>query len=111
MGNVSSYENEDEVEWFAESVDIGYNDVNMKYVQKITVRAKLSEESEFRVYISCDGEAFKKVGFANNSEGVHTGEISFVPERCEYFRYRIVGTGDVKIISIKKTVIQGSDRS
>ncbi|MBR3815132.1 MAG: hypothetical protein IKJ27_00225 [Clostridia bacterium] len=111
LGNVSSYENEDEVEWFAESVDIGYNDVNMKYVQKITVRAKLSEESEFRVYISCDGEAFKKVGFANNSEGVHTGEISFVPERCEYFRYRIVGTGDVKIISIKKTVIQGSDRS
>ena len=40
---------EEDFEWYAESTDIGYSDTNFKYVQKITVRAKLSEGSEVGV--------------------------------------------------------------
>ena len=101
---------EDAVRWSAESVDIGYSDPNMKYIRKMTVRAKMSENSEFSVYVSCDGGPFKKVGNAVYGGGVHTNTLTFTPERCEFFRYRIEGKGDVQIVSVKKTMIQGSDK-
>lgn len=102
---------EEDFEWYAESTDIGYSDTNLKYVQKITVRAKLSEGSEVAVYLSCDGGDFRRVGYEMYREGVHTNEIAFTPERCEVYRYRIAGKGDVKIISVSKTVIQGSEKA
>lgn len=102
---------EEDFEWYAESTDIGYSDTNFKYVQKITVRAKLSEGSEVAVYLSCDGGDFRRVGYEMYREGVHTNEIAFTPERCEVYRYRIAGKGDVKIISVSKTVIQGSEKA
>ena len=102
---------EEDFEWYAESTDIGYSDTNLKYVQKITVRAKLSEGSEVAVYLSCDGSDFRRVGCEMYQEGVHTNEIAFTPERCEVYRYRIAGKGDVKIISVSKTVIQGSEKA
>ncbi len=101
---------EKDVTWAVESVDIGYSDVNMKHIRKIVIRAQLSEESSFKVLLSCDGKPFRKVGETVRREGVHTNSVSFTPERCEFFRYRIEGKGEVKIVSVSKTMRQGSDK-
>ena len=101
---------EDEFEWYAETVDLGFSDVNMKYVQKITVRAKLYEDSEVSVYLSTDGGDFGRVGQVMYDSGVRTSEISFIPGRCECYRYKIKGKGRAEIISVSKTIIQGSEK-
>ncbi|MBQ8504547.1 MAG: hypothetical protein IJ491_09780 [Clostridia bacterium] len=107
-GNFPIYETA--VQWAVESVDIGYGDINMKYVKKITVRAQMSEGSSLSVFLSCDGEPFVKVGATTSETGVRSNQISFSPRRCEFFRYRLEGVGEIKIVSIKKTMIQGSDK-
>lgn len=96
--------------WAVESVDIGYSDINMKYIGKMNIRVKMSKGATYRAYISVDGEEFEKVGESVSSMGVRSEKITFTPRRCEFFRYRIEGEGEVSIISISKTMIQGSDK-
>ena len=40
---------------------------------------------------------------------LRTYTIPVPPRRCDHLRYRISGTGDVKIYSIARTVETGSD--
>lgn len=101
---------ESAVQWAAESSDIGYSDANMKYIAKLTVRAKLSPGARMSVSVSYDSEPFIPMGEIVSQEGVHTQSLSFTPGRCEFFRYRIEGCGECRIISVKKRIIQGSDR-
>lgn len=110
LGDETFPQLEQQVPWGAESVDIGYGDSNMKYISSLTIRAILSEGAKMAVSVSCDGEDFVTMGEIFGEEGVHTRALSFSPGRCERFRYRIEGVGDVKIISVKKKFIQGSDR-
>ena len=47
--------------------------------------------------------------FAHNDDLLQTLTIPVLPRRCDHLRYRISGTGDVKIYSVARVEEIGSD--
>lgn len=102
---------EEDVSWYCESGDIGFSDIYQKYVKRLTLRAKVHEGAEFYVYLSRDGGDFVQIGSPVVKEGIHSVSISVTPGRCDSFRYRLEGRGQVEIISIYFEFDEGSDKS
>lgn len=102
---------EDTVRWFCESGDIGFSDTYQKYVKKITLRVRITSDAEFYVYLNCGGEGFKQIGNAVTKKGIHSVCIPIPPGRCDNFRYRLEGKGQVEVFSIYFEFDEGSDRS
>lgn len=44
-----------------------------------------------------------------NGYGTDSFVIPVIPQRCDHFRIRLRGEGDIKIYSIAKLIEQGSD--
>lgn len=101
---------EKEIRWYCESGDIGFSDIYQKYVKKLTIRAKVHEDASFNVYLSCDGGLFRQIGETITKSGVYSVSIPITPERCDNFRYRLEGTGQVEIISLYFEFDEGSDK-
>lgn len=102
---------EGDVHWYAETGDIGFGSLSAKYVKRIFVRAKLGCGSTFRVEISYDGGAFRPVTEKQGTDRPQAVTITIKPVRCEDFRLRLSGVGDCAIISIGKTIGQGSEKT
>ena len=96
--------------WYAETGDMGFSDMSGKYIQKISVRAKVEKGAYYNVLISYDGREFEPITPTSNKEGISTRDFVFRIHRCDYFRLKFVGKGDVTLLGIYKTYVQGSDK-
>ena len=105
------------IEWYAETGDLGltyqsgrytYQDVDRKYVERLTIRMRLGIGSYVAVEISYNGGEFKTI---SRIAGYNLESFSLpVPvKRCDHFRLRLSGRGDAQIYSIAKLVQGGSD--
>lgn len=101
---------ENRVSWYAQSGDIGYQNIYNQYVSKIIVRAKVGSNAFFRVLISYDGKEFEQCMTSQSKKGIYASDFTITPKRCDYFQIRIEGEGKVEIISIAKSYIRGSDK-
>lgn len=96
---------EDGVDFEAVSGDMGMSSPDDKYVSRITVRADANREgTELHIWMSCDGGAWKEMGWAAASEDYERMNIAFAPRRCDTFRLKITGHGEVAIRSIALTM-------
>lgn len=102
---------EEKIRWYCESGDIGFSDIYQKYVKKLTLRAKVHEGAEFYVYLSRDGGDFVQIGSPVVKEGIHSVSIPVTPGRCDSFRYRLEGRGQVEVISLYFEFDEGSDKA
>ncbi|MCM1545262.1 MAG: hypothetical protein NC110_08185 [Ruminococcus sp.] len=100
---------EDSFEWSAESGDIGFYDANMKYVHQINIRAKVDKGAFYKVFIKYDDGKFEQCFYSQRNKGINSSYLPIMPKRCDHFRIKIAGKGNVDIISISKTLKQGSD--
>ena len=98
---------EGEVEWMAESGLIGYELIDHQYVSRFNFRMRLNGEVRLETQYDSDG-VWRDQGVIT-SNGTDSFVIPVVPRRCDHFRVRLSGKGDVKIYSIAKIVEQGSD--
>lgn len=100
---------EEDVSWMAESGLMGYITVEKKYVSRLNLRMKLPEGSEMDLYIQYDSE--EKWEHIGHVEGTGTGTfmIPLRPRRCDHFRFKLEGTGDVRLYSFAKIYEAGSD--
>lgn len=100
---------EEEMPWSATTGLIGYNTVEQKYVSRLNLRMKLSEGAFADVYIEYDSDGLWLL--AGHIEGTGTGTfmLPLRPRRCDHFRFKIVGEGDVRIFSFSKILEVGSD--
>jgi hypothetical protein len=102
---------ESDVEWMAESGLIGYNLIDHEYISRFNFRMRLMPGSEVRLETEYDSDGVW------HDQGVIVGSstdsfiVPVIPRRCDHFRIRLSGTGDVKIYSIAKIIEQGSDHS
>lgn len=101
---------DDDVNWWAETGELGFADPFGKYIQKISVRAKVDEGAEYHVEIAYDGGEFEPIRATNHSEGIRARDFVFRIRRCDYFKLRFSGKGKVTFISIYKSYVQGSDK-
>lgn len=111
MNGTEFPQEEEKIRWYCESGDIGFSDIYQKYVKKLTLRAKVHEGAEFYVYLSRDGGDFVQIGNPVVKEGIHSVSIPVTPGRCDSFRYRLEGRGQVEIISLYFEFDEGSDKA
>jgi len=98
------------IDWYAETGPIESGSINAKHIQRLGIRYELSERAWLKVSVKYDNEekwikAYEHEG--KKSEG--PVNIAFRPRRCEKFRLRFEGEGDCKILSIQRTVNEGSE--
>lgn len=100
---------EEDLDWYAESGEIGLSLPDQKYVSRVQVRMALESGSHFLVsvmYDSC-GVWEKKVDITS---GVfHNYNIPILPKRCDHMKIKFHGTGDFRLYSISKIIEQGSE--
>lgn len=103
----ASFEND--VEWYAETGNIGLFYVDKKYITRISIRLSMELGANVDVYIQYDsnGEWIRKMSIVSNK--LKTTTLPIRPQRCDHFKIRIEGRGKVNIYSISKTLEQGSD--
>lgn len=100
---------ENEVEWSFTTGDIGDNSPYHKYIKRIDIRMWLDISAYMKIEIMYDSSD----AWMNVMEYYSTRKRSFdMPisiQRCDHFRLRISGKGDVRLYSIAKVTEQGTD--
>lgn len=100
---------ESDFDWYIESGDIGFDSPDKKYISRIDIRLQLSMGTDVSIYMNYDSSDVWTCVRNINSSGTKSFSVPIKPERCDHFRYKLVGHGDAKIISISKITEQGSD--
>ncbi len=84
----------------------GLSDPFKKHFDRFIIRAIIPFSGELSVYISYDGgEWTPQGGYVSN--GMTVFDIRNVPNRCDSVRLRFEGRGDVKIVSVYRSVSEG----
>ena len=102
-------EDEDKMDWYAESGNIGYYSPDNKYVARINLRITLEFGTNVDFYLQYNSDGNLEHKFNMSGKGTRTFTVPIIPKRCDHFKYKIVGKGGCKIHSITKTIEQGSD--
>ena len=105
----SSGTQEDPVFWEAVSGLIGYEYADHKYVTRINIRAVLPKGSDIDLYIEYNSSGHWVHGGHFCGDGTHMIVFPIRPERCDHYRIKINGTGEIKLYSIAKNLEVGSD--
>ena len=111
-------ENMNEVEWYVVSGKISYSDVK-SYLLRLSIRFMLDKtqsdfgypnnEASISLSIEYDSSGIWEHIFSISDIGSRTFTMPVRPHRCDHLRYRIEGRGMVKILSVMKTMVGGSD--
>lgn len=100
---------EKNVEWYIETGEMGLSYADKKYITRISVRLSMELGAKVSIYIQYDSNGIWEHKVTLMGEKLKTITQSIRPKRCDHFKLRIEGVGDVKIYSISKTLEQGSD--
>lgn len=98
------------IRWSAESGIYGLNSPDKKYISRLNLRMMIPTGSSVFISIMYDssGHWEKVTNVIGHSLMPFTLPIK--PKRCDHFRIKIEGIGDIKLYSICKTIEGGSDR-
>lgn len=94
---------EEKIDWYFETVSQGYTVLGCKYVSSLLIRMECDDDTIADISIQYDG-----VGTWHRQKTV-CGKVGNVvvpirPKRCDSFKIRMSGNGNIRIISITKTL-------
>ena len=101
----------EEVEWMAQTGEIGINSPDMKYISRLTVRLMLEPKAQAAFYVQYDFSEEWEHLFTLTGTSLRSFSIPIRPKRCDHMKLRIEGVGMAKIYSFTKTIEQGSELS
>ena len=87
---------EEWVDWFLETGDMGVEVPEFKFISKLAFRAYIPSQSEVAVEISYDDKPFEQVGVLRGYHEMTTQVIDIVPYRCDHYRLKLKGHGNVR---------------
>lgn len=102
---------EDQVEWMAETGEIGISSTDMKYTARLNIRMSMDIGSTVDVFAEYDSSGEWEKQFSLTGTNLRSFSMPIRPVRCDHMKLRFVGMGDVRIYSITKTTQDGSDIS
>lgn len=100
---------EDTVAWSCETGLIGYSTVEQKYVSRFNIRMSLARDAYMDVLVQYDSDGVWHNQGRLQGVGTRTFMLPVRPRRCDHFRIRLEGSGDVRIYSFAKIFEAGSD--
>lgn len=100
---------EADVPWRAVSVPFYEGSFDRKLYTKLLIRAELPAGSSIRVAVSYDGGAWQEL-YNTRTPRWRVAILPVRPKRCDSFRLRISGEGDVTLRGVAREVLTGSER-
>ena len=100
---------EDPLAWYAVTGLMGYNTIEQKYISRFNLRMQLPKESTAALYIEYDSDGVWHCAGRMKGTGTKTFMLPVRPRRCDHFRIKLEGTGDVRVYSFSKILEVGSD--
>lgn len=97
------------IPWSIESGDLIEGSVEYKHVKRLMYNMIIAPGAEVNAYIRYDDDPdWKKINtFTGKSYRTHI--MTVVPGRCQRYRIRLDGIGDVTLIALGKVIGQGSE--
>ena len=95
--------------WSCETGLIGYSTVEQKYVSRFNIRMSLAQDAYMDVLVQYDSDGVWHNQGRIQGVGTRTFMLPVRPRRCDHFRIRLEGSGDVRIYSFAKIFEAGSD--
>ena len=99
-----------ETDWYIETGEYGLSLVNSKYISRLNLRLALPVGSYMFISVMYDSSNEWETIGSVMGHGLAPFTLPVKPRRCDHFRLRLEGRGDMKLYSISKTISQGSDR-
>lgn len=101
---------EEDFPWCFETGEIGYDSFYKKYLNKLSVRLQLSAYARCDVFIDYDSsDDFSQLQTVCGDGVTKTLNIDIRPLRCDHFKLRFSGIGDVKLLGIARFYEVGSE--
>ncbi|MBR6650589.1 MAG: hypothetical protein IKL36_04175 [Clostridia bacterium] len=109
VGGEGEVDNEKTIFWSLESPDIDYYLAGKKATTKLEIKLKLSEGSYFNAEISYDGDRnWHKIAAENGP--LRCISVVLRPRRCDSFRLRFSGHGEVSFVSMTRYTTESGDK-
>lgn len=99
------------VKWFFESGMYGLSEIDSKYITRLNIRLALGRGAHMIVSICYNNSNIWHRLCNVVRKDLNPFTLPIKPNRCDHFRLRFEGEGDVMIYSISKTTEQGSDKT
>lgn len=99
------------VDWMVETGELGISSPDMKYVSRVTLRMEMALGSQAQIFAQYDMSGYWEPVCNLTGNSLRRFSIPIRPRRCDHFKLRIEGIGDVKIYSFAKTIERGSELS
>lgn len=101
---------EDDVQWFAEFTDFTEEDPNKKSLGKVQIRLELGEGATAQCYVMFDSDGvWHTVGAQLQTDVKRSYYLPVIPRRCDHYKLKITGKGEVYIHSITRETSSGSE--
>ena len=100
---------ETSIPWKAESGLIGYELIDHKYISRFNFRMRLGNGARCKLEIMYDSSGKWEDEGAIKGSGTGSFVLPVIPKRCDHFRLRLSGEGEIWIYSIAKYLERGSD--
>lgn len=107
--NGTDGEPEYDFSWYGASGLIGYTDVGQKYISRINLRVVLPAGSTAKLELQYDSDGIWHEAGTMVGKGTGSFLLPVRPRRCDHFRYRLSGTGKIRIYTLAKLYESGSD--
>lgn len=104
-----SGQRESAVIWRCTSGLIGYTDAEQKYISRFDLRLYLAQGASMKVYIEYDSSGTFEQQAELSGTGTGSVVIPVRPRRCDHFRIRMSGVGQMALYSFQKIYKRGSD--
>ena len=108
-GQMTETEEQEPVEWMAQSGMLGLAMSDRKYISRLQLRLQLPEGSHLSCWAEYDSSGRWVHLFTVTGRGTRAVTFPIKPVRCDHMRLRLEGRGEMKLFSITKTIEQGSD--
>lgn len=87
----------------------GYGYIGQKYISRFNLRMMLPKGSSMDVYVEYDSSGKWELQGHIKGTGTTTFMLPVKPRRCDHFRIKLKGIGDVRIYSFSKLFEGGTD--
>lgn len=102
MGRAPSEEGsqEEEICWYAEFAPFVMDSPDHKTIHRLKLRAILGKDAQLQTEIAYDGGHWQPLGNTVKGSGMGSAELPIIPQRCDSFRLRLSGKGEVSLQSL-----------
>ena len=100
----------DEVTWYAETAEMGYDYSEHQYLSRFLLRMKLDTKAECRFLVQYDSDGiWLERGTLRGNGRTNLLLMPIVPRRCQHMKVRLEGSGGMQLYGMARVLSAGSD--